>query len=434
MSRLSVLDQLEPTLLWDGDTVVYDDTNLSDLDPTITPARGPAATLSRFRGETRVLRDPIGLNKLFWAPSEDGVDLASRPWALVEHGHRLEDIRAVPRGAVVVPVERNDGANDMFVPSSPQPTRLPPSEIPSIAADIADSVERYLAAIAERYPTADVYVCLSGGLDSSGIAAAAREHWPNLIAVSFDLDDGGRSSDDRRIAKQLSAEWGMPLLEATASPAALLDHLDTVLREGIDWRDFNVHAALVNAALAETIATNRTDSRPCLVLTGDLANELLVDYEAEQYRGETYYALPRLRPGSLQKALLAGLESVHREIGVFGAWDLTVVQPYSVAVDQFLSLPEDFLSDSTAKRQLNREMYGSRLPTYIYDRKKVRAQVGSERTGRGVLATCVDAGIDQAYLTKRFAGLHRTSPAALSHFIRGGRYRSGRPTLEDPCT
>ncbi len=38
------------------------------------------------------------------------------------------------------------------------------------------------------------------------------------------------------------------------TPDELLEPLDVVLREGIDWRDFNVHAALVNAALAREIA------------------------------------------------------------------------------------------------------------------------------------------------------------------------------------
>ena len=46
----------------------------------------------------------------------------------------------------------------------------------------------------------------------------------------------------------------MPFLDATVSEEELLEHIDPVLIEGIDWRDFNVHAALVNAVLADTIA------------------------------------------------------------------------------------------------------------------------------------------------------------------------------------
>ena len=74
--------------------------------------------------------------------------------------------------------------------------------------------------------------------------------------------------------------------------------LDTVLVEGIDWRDFNVHTGLVNAVLAQAIAGAATDGQ-AIVFTGDLANEFLADYESEEYRGTTYYRLPRLSPAAL---------------------------------------------------------------------------------------------------------------------------------------
>jgi asparagine synthetase B (glutamine-hydrolysing) len=275
-----------------------------------------------------------------------------------------------------------------------------------------------------------VFVCLSGGLDSSGIAALAREVFPSVVAVSFDLRrPSGALSEDRVAGARVAADLALPLLDVTVTGEDLLDHLDSVLVEGIDWRDFNVHAALVNAALAEAIAESGTKQDSAIVLTGDLANEFLVDYEPESYRGTTYYRLPRLRPVALRASLVRGLDTCNREIGVFAAYGLRVVQPYAVAVDAYLSLPEDFLKREDRKQMLSRVIFGRLVPEHVYTRKKVRAQVGSS-SGGGVLGTCLDRGIDPAWLRRRFSQLHRVGDLTeLDRFIRAGRYRSGVPSL-----
>jgi 7-cyano-7-deazaguanine synthase in queuosine biosynthesis len=45
----------------------------------------------------------------------------------------------------------------------------------------------------------EAFVCLSGGLDSTGIAVLVREHFRNVVAVGFDLQrPDGRMSEDRQ--------------------------------------------------------------------------------------------------------------------------------------------------------------------------------------------------------------------------------------------
>jgi len=106
----------------------------------------------------------------------------------------------------------------------------------------------------------EAFVCLSGGLDSTGIAVLVREHFRNVVAVGFDLQrPDGRMSEDRQVAERLARDLDLPLLEADVTEDRLFDMLDTVLVEGIDWRDFNVHAGLVNAVLAQAIAGATTD-------------------------------------------------------------------------------------------------------------------------------------------------------------------------------
>jgi asparagine synthetase B (glutamine-hydrolysing) len=244
--------------------------------------------------------------------------------------------------------------------------------------------------------------------------------------VSFDIAGGERSAD-RLAGRRVAEELGLELLEADATEEELLAHLDTVLVEGVDWRDFNVHAGLVNAVLAEAIVgAGGRFARP-LVFTGDLANEFVIDYAPERYQGETYYELPRLSPRMLRASLVRGLDTSHREVGVFGAFGVPVVQPYAVAVDTYLALPEEFLLLPDRKERLCRAIFAERLPAFVYERPKARAQTGGAE-GAGVLGACLRHGIDAEYLRSHFARLHGVEdPAALDRFVRAGLYRSGVP-------
>jgi asparagine synthetase B (glutamine-hydrolysing) len=434
VSEVRLVGTLDPNFAWDG-ARLYEAQDFRVGSPVPRELRGAAVAVTREHdGGWRILRDPLGLNKLFWAESAEAILVAARPRKLVEAGCSFDDIRAIPRGCVLD-----------FVPREPQPVEhslraeawfsahesAGPS-VEQIAGQIEATLRGYLTALATRYHAAPVFVCLSGGLDSSGIAVLAREHFADPVAVSFDLDRGrGAPSEDRRTAERLARDLGLAFLDVTVGEHALFEALDVVLVEGIDWRDFNVHAALVNAALASAIARAAAAyarRSPVLVLTGDLANEFLVDYQPETYRDATYYDLPALAPSALRTSLVHGLDTCHREVGVFAAWGLHVVQPYAAAVDSYLALPETFLKLEDRKPRLSRAIFGTRLPEYVYRRTKVRAQVGGPKSDGGVLAACADRGLDAVWLRRRFAELHRVGdPSRLDRFIRAGRYRAAVP-------
>lgn len=423
MTGVRLSGPLDHNFGWDGSQLLHEE-DLSPGSPSPRWLRGALATVEAGNGVWRIVRDPVGINKLFWAQDTRGETVfAARPHRLVAEGHSLSAIRAVPRGIVA------DLPGDAAVSLAPEAWPSPPPLNPAAAAaEIRRELEAYLAAVAVAHPRARAYVCLSGGLDSSGIAALVSERFEECVAVNFDLAGGTAPSEDRMGAERVAEALGVPLLLADASPDALLSDLDAVLLEGIDWRDFNVHAGLVNAALARTIGDHA--SGDTLVFTGDLANELLVDYEPETYRGATYYKLPRLAPAALRASLVRGLDSCHREVGVFEAFGLSLVQPYAVAVGAYLSLPEDFLRLPDRKERLCSEVFGELIPRFVYERRKARAQTGGATSG-GVLAACVDAGVDSAFLRRRFAELHGVSDArVMDNFIRAGRYRSALPTLE----
>ena len=428
-----VVGALDTNLAWNGSTL-YTDAELSGDVMALLPLRGAASRAGRLPdGGWRFLRDPLGINKLFWVQDDLGrVTAASRPKRLIEQGWPFEAIWSFPRGAVI-DVDDGHATDHSIVPSQWwAPDSAHHAGLKQSGQDIRAALDGYLAALARAHPSSRTFVCLSGGLDSSGVAALARRHFPNLVAVSFDLArPRGRASEDRLTAMRLAQHLGMPFLEATVAEEELFEPLDLVLEEGIDWRDFNVHAALVNAALAHAIAQaapHGEETQP-IVLTGDLANEFLVDYHPEHYRGATYYALPRLSPPALRTALVRGLDTSHREIGVFAAWGLAAVQPYAVATDIYLALPASLLAEEDRKRRLYREVFGDGLPEYVFSRPKTRAQVGDPDIGGGVLAACIDRGFDSTWLRDRFARLHGvTDPRILSRFVRAGCYRSGIPS------
>jgi asparagine synthetase B (glutamine-hydrolysing) len=435
MTDIRVVGGLDVNLAWDG-RHLYDDADLGPDRELPLTLRGAAASVrSGQAGRWRIVRDPLGINKLFWVSDSDGtIVFAARPSRLTNQGYAFEEVSAIPRGCVV-DLQPDRAATQHSIQLEDRGSGRPADaeDIDAIADQIRLDVSGYLAAIASGHPRAQAFVCLSGGLDSSCIAVLARDHFPRLTAVSFDMNRGrGRASEDRLVAERLARDLRLSLLEVTVTDDELLEQLDTVVIEGIDWRDFNVHAALVNAALARAIAdavAPRDESAHVLVFTGDLANEFLADYEAERYRGVTHYALPRLSRSALRRSLVRGLDTSHREIGVFAAWGLSAVQPYAAAADAYLALPDAFVSSPGRKALLCRAMLGARLPDYIYARSKARAQVGGPDAGGGVLGVCVDHGLDGAEFKRRFADLHQvTDVSALDRFIRAGLYRSAIPS------
>jgi hypothetical protein len=425
MRHMRIVGELDANFGWTGTELLPGDVSPDPLPPTL---RGAHVAVSPLGEGCRIVRDPMGIGKLFWAIHPSGeLYLGARPWRLIEAGCAFSEIDAIPPGALIQ-LGGNGTADRTEL--LPPPRRDPAGSrtVEAIARDIRAILDRYCAALAAAHRDARVYVCLSGGLDSSGVAVLARTHFDNVVLVSFDLKRrDGPASADRRTAARLAADWGLPLLEVTPSEDEILSGLDIALREGIDWRDFNVHAALVNIALARGIAAAH-GTGPALVLTGDFPNEYLVDYHAEEIGGKTYYALPRLSPVALQSTLVRGLETSHREIGPFQEWRLPVVQVYAPAVDQYLALPDAFLSEPQRKERLTHLVFGGCIPEYVYSRPKTRAQVGDLDSGAGVLGLCLKHGIDSPDLRRRFAELHHvTDLSALDRFIRAGRYRASPP-------
>ena len=161
MNSIRMLGALDPVFGWTGTELIT--TCAEELLPE-SHLRGAYACMSVERGVARLVRDPLGLGKLFWAVDPDGTLLFSaRPWRLVEAGCAFRDIRAVPPGTIIeLDLERDDERMESLPPPQRSPREpVTPRSVEAIAADIRATLDGYCAALAVWYPNARVFVCLS---------------------------------------------------------------------------------------------------------------------------------------------------------------------------------------------------------------------------------------------------------------------------------
>jgi asparagine synthetase B (glutamine-hydrolysing) len=350
--------------------------------------------LARADGSSVLLiRDPLGCNKLFYGRNGSGaLVLANRVDRALMHGVMLDGLASVPPGHRL----RISGP-DVAVEACEDLLKLPANE-PFDPAEfqqrLADGLTGAFERIARRFPSQRIVVCLSGGLDSTLVADfACRRFGGRVYAASFsyiDNDDhrawlSGNAaelaslSQDFNAARGIAGVLGIPLIPVFRPRESVLSALAPAIALCQDFRDFNVHCAIVNLYLAETIRARFADE-PVVVLTGDLMNEYVCDYQEERIDGTIYYPQPRVPLATRRRFLLRGLDAGDREIGVFGAFGLPVCQPYAALARLYLQIPSDLLADRNLKRSLNAPLLRPGLRDSV-NAAKWRAQVGGPDGG-----------------------------------------------------
>jgi asparagine synthetase B (glutamine-hydrolysing) len=430
-------------LLRDGEHVDSADVSAAGAREAFGELRGHYALHLRGADGSHVLaRDPLGVNKLFFAVDAEGRVSSSNYFAeLARAGHAPTRIWSVPSGHLVRlwPEERRLVLEKHSTLTFADDEPAQPGELPEHAEQVRARLDATFSALRRVVEGRSVYVTLSGGLDSTTVAALAKLHLAGvaerLVGVTFFVrDPAAKHSEpqpgtDVYFARLVAEALEIPLELVEVPPTDLPELVDEVLLTGQDFRDFNVHCGLVNAALARGIASRHRalhpggEGLPPVVLTGDTMNELMADYTPVQYGQTEYYALPRLGPGRLRRFLVAGLDAGDREVGIYAHHGVATIQPYAVHPDPYTALPGSFLEAEGAKQRLARLVMGDLVPSFIYERPKVRAQVGGSNEVGGTLAALVDRGIDGPELERRFCRLTGFAPADLKRWIRAGVYR-----------
>ena len=387
-------------------------------------------------GEVRMVRDPLGLNKLFWAESGDGqIFASSRIDSLLERRVPLDQIRSVPPGHAV---SVRPGSTPYTQGVDIEITETgDPFDLLSFQAAVRTGLENYLDYICDRFKGSTFVVCLSGGLDSTLVTCMASKRIPNVVAACFSYlsDEGFRqwlsgcamqdlpdTSDDFRAAVDVAKRLHVPLVPVFRSKSSVAAHIGTATRLCQDWRDFNVHCAVVNLFLAQDLRS-AFPNRRVVVLTGDLMNELVCDYHEEFVEGTMYYRQPRVSLPQKRRFFIRGLDAGAREIGVFNAFGITLIQPFACVADQYLKVPSETLGQADAKMHLNGNLISANV-RHVCGRVKQRAQVGG--VDGGTLGVFHHLGLKQDDLYRIWVdgvpeALRGSDPSDLIQF---GRYRT----------
>lgn len=409
--------------------------SLDDLSAAITTLQGQfSLAFPGPEGKIVLIRDRLGINKLFFAIHESRVLAATYLIDLVNRGVPFEDIYSVPAGHFLVldPRRHTLCLRQYFNIDADAGTGSLP--LGPVARDIRERLEVWFSRLAAQFTQRTICVALSGGLDSSVIAAMATKHFPDVRAYTYGYVESGQpASEDVYYARRVADFLGIPFRFVPASAADVLEIVEDALCYGQDWRDFNVHCAIVNEVLARAIAGDAKEfasDGPPLVLTGDLMNEFLADYAPLSYDNQEFYRLPKVNPTLLRTALVRGLDAGDRELGTFNHHGIDLIQPYGLLADQYLRLPASLIGGERSKHNLVGEIAGDLLPSFLLGRRKARAQIGDPAGPGGLLRALLRAGRDARWLRRAFCRRFMIAKEKLlDRFIRLGRYRfpSGWP-------
>lgn len=269
-------------------------------------------------------------------------------------------------------------------------------------------------------------ICLSGGLDSALITFFASQQFDNIDVVSAVLEHkkfGYRKnlkSHDFAQAKKIGAEFQVNFNSLYIEPKKIFKDLTKILKASQDWRDYNIHCAVLNYYIGKYILEN-FNPNDYVVLTGDFMNEAFADYTSEFIGNKEYYKQPNFSQKVRQRFFLNGLDSSDREIGIFTSFGLSCIQPYSFVLDQYKLLTNNDLSKDNIKYKIN----GSLLPKSILNKinkHKVRAQVGD--SSGGILGHFIKNGMTDKKLIKFFSQKFNLNQKFMDDFIQIGVYKT----------
>jgi asparagine synthase (glutamine-hydrolysing) len=227
-------------------------------------------------------RDPIGIKPLYYAEQDGAFWFASELKALADTCH---DVRAFPPGSYYS--SETGFASFYDLPE--------PSDEAWSAADAARAVQHTLEQAVGSHLMSDVPVgaFLSGGLDSSIIAALIRRHVDTLHTFAVGVEGSPDLLAARRVAQHLSTHHH----EYIITPAEVLAKLNEIIYylESFDQD-------LVRSAIPCYFTARLAADSVKVILTGEGADELFAGY--------TYHKSIDA-PARLQRELRRSITALH---------------------------------------------------------------------------------------------------------------------------
>ncbi|MPZ83355.1 MAG: asparagine synthase (glutamine-hydrolyzing) [Actinophytocola sp.] len=262
-------------------------------------------------------RDPFGIKPLFYSAGPGGVAFSSEKKALLELAPRLrvpstldrtalqhyltlqyvpepesmhQEIRRIESGMSFTISPGGRLVTDRYFFHTFRPTPLRKESPERLYTEIADVMRDSVA----KHMRADVTVgsFLSGGIDSTAIAALAREHNPNLVTFTTGFEREGYSEVD--VAAESAAAIGVKHVVRTVGPEEMMEALPLIV-----WY---LDDPVADPALVPLWFIAREARRHVkVVLSGEGADELFGGYTI--YREPLSLAAFEKVPGALRRAM-----------------------------------------------------------------------------------------------------------------------------------
>ncbi|MGI9951017.1 asparagine synthase-related protein [Moorellaceae bacterium AZ2] len=299
--------------------------------------------------EFLVARDRFGIKPLYWGRKGQVLYFASEIKALI---NRCEGIGVFPPGHYFHPreglVRFNPEEGNAATPFSWQ-------EACSRLRDVLrEAVARCLPAKGK------VGILLSGGLDSSIVAAVARSLGADIRSIAV----GYEGSLDLEYARLMAQNLGLEHHEYVYGRKEVEDVLLRVIYhlESFDWS--LVRSAVPNYLAARLARQHGLD----YVLMGEGGDELFGGYHylKNKTRQEQQQEMKRL----LESAHTMGLQRADRMTSAYGLTSILPFMDYKV-VELAASLPVEWkISRDGVEKWILREAFRAELPPEIVDRRK----------------------------------------------------------------
>lgn len=225
--------------------------------------RGMFALALAADDQLLLARDPIGIKPLYvgFGRGEGGQPLMAFASELTELCHWADEVREFPPGHVY---DSRTGYHRFAAVGCPEPEPAPADEL---VAAVRGGLER--AVVSHLMSDVPVGAFLSGGLDSSAIAAIARRHVAELHTFSVGTEHSSDLRAARRVAEHIGSihhEYVITVDDVRRELADIVAHLESFDQD------------LVRSAIPTHFCARLAAQHVKVILTGEGADELFAGY------------------------------------------------------------------------------------------------------------------------------------------------------------
>jgi asparagine synthase (glutamine-hydrolysing) len=326
-------------------------------DKAVSLLDGMFAFALHTPGKFLLARDPLGIKPLYWALEDNKIYFASEIKALAPFTH---DIQEFPAGHYY---HSEHGLHQYyFLGQGIIPVAQSEEEAhPMIVNILRESVHKRLMA------DVPLGVSLSGGLDSTIVAALAREELPNLHTFAVGMEGSEDITASEFAAKALGTNHHTLIYDDNEMLNALPDviyHLETF------------DPALVRSAIPNYFLAKMTADYVKVFLTGEGADELYAGYDYL----DRYTNAPELDTELRNITSALHNTNLQRADRLSMAWGLEARVPFldTQSISLAFSMPTEWkLHNGRTPKQLLRRACSGLIPDKITWRAKQKFSHGA---------------------------------------------------------